>query len=134
MEQSEAQKWAEETIRLFVEEIRKRKIRDTGELEASFKAVITMRGVDLHSAKISYAIQGLFTKLGVGKGQRFDEKKDNAVLNSLAGRKTRKGKNWSSKVWKEQITNLLQQLYHENLNRAKSEIDGSVSPRFEMNF
>lgn len=113
--------FAKETIRLFQESIRKKKIRFKGRLEESFTYEIqNFAGGNVTKIKILYEYYGRFVNLGVGRGQSLDAVKDNSTLNQLAGKKGRRAKRWKDQIWREQRQKFYGHVFLEMRKRTRA--------------
>lgn len=133
MDREYTEAWARETIRLFEEQIRKKRIRQSGKLEGSFKYEIeTFANGDIKKIKILYNYYGKFVNLGVGKGQKYDDVKDNKVLNQLSGKKGRRAKKWKDSVWRKQRQKIYGDAFLEMRKRSRKAL--KLKQKVKMNF
>lgn len=95
------------------------KIGSTGQLKRSFTRHLTYGGEgDLKSIQVSFELYGAFVDMGVGKGQKIEDVKENRNqwAKILGEQSKRKPKKWLSKtVYAEsmKLINLLSEHYQE---------------------
>lgn len=96
-----AEEWLKFAIQNWQAGLKKLRIRNTGDLFNSFKgSVLEQAGGDRLRVEIAYAWYGQMVDMGVGRGTRSGEQKDQATERRLLGKgygKQRKPKRWYSK-------------------------------------
>jgi hypothetical protein len=95
--------WLEFTIKSFVENMRKLRIKDTGALMASFKKQVIAGADGRLQLELSYALYGKFIDMGVGRGMGQGVKKGDDGFDRIRNsrgqlrRHERKARKWYSK-------------------------------------
>ena len=96
-----AEEWLKFTVQNWKDNVQRMRIRHTGELLGSFNSnVVELAGGDRLKIEISYAWYGMMVDMGVGKGTRSGEQKEQAVERRLLGKSRgnrRMAKKWYSK-------------------------------------
>jgi hypothetical protein len=75
--------------------------------------ILAASGGNVERVKLMYAYYGMFVDMGVGRGQKLGDVKDNASVNRLVGMKGRKPKKWVSKSLYAEV-NILADLVMEH--------------------
>ena len=107
-----ADKWARITIKRWRKKIRQLRIGSSHELNKSFiKDVIGAANGDLIKIEFAFNYYGKFVDMGVGKGSKISQVKENRTSRRLEGRmlgNRRRPKKWYSKTFHAESMRLLE--------------------------
>ncbi|QNF34371.1 hypothetical protein HUW51_17180 [Adhaeribacter swui] len=137
-----AEEWLVFAIENWKKELTRLRARDTDELFNSFHGnVIEQAGGERIKVEIAYAWYGQMVDMGVGRGTRSGEQKDQATERKLIGRykgNRRQAKKWYSGKNRNSIgyqTSRLGQLMQEIMVMAATEkVAGSKNQKIVVNF
>jgi hypothetical protein len=112
-----ADAWAFFTIKIWKEKITKLRIGQTGELETSFDNSIfgTAENSDM-VIKFQFLYYGKFVDMGVGRGTRINDIKENKTSRALYGKmlgNRRRPKKWYGKTFYAEVATLKEILARE---------------------
>lgn len=135
-EQAEA--WLEITVERLKGNIKKLKIGDSGELERSIKGFVHQEaGGDVKKVELFYSWYGMFVDMGVGKGTKQGQQRDNATERKLLGTKrgkSRQPKPWSNKTISAEVKTLSELTGQLYLSQAVEAVYGTTDKKLVMNF
>lgn len=101
--------WAEVTIKEFRKRIKNKRIGSSGRLAREFaKHVESSAGGDVQKIKMSFMFYGMFVDMGVGKGTKINDVKENAIQRRLTGSRgiKRRPKKWYSETMETEVFQL----------------------------
>jgi hypothetical protein len=136
-----AEEWLKYSVQNWQTNIKKLRIKSTGELYSSFKSqVIDQAGGENIKITIAYAWYGQMVDMGVGNGTRFGEQKENADSRRLIGKvrgNARKPKKW----WSNKRDALGYQTFKLSLlmagwkaSESVEKITGSINQQFVIKY
>lgn len=129
------EKFAQYTIERWQEQMKKVKIRGTGELYRSFAHHVYLdANGDLQKVVYVFHFYGWYVDAGVGKGYNRDNGGNLDFLSDWKQGKHRKPKHWYNKIWYGQFRKLLHMLTEELGEKAIEEMMVFENKDFNLNF
>lgn len=117
-----ADAWAKITVKVWREKIVKLKIIDRSQLWQSFlHNVVGQAGGDVTRIEFAFLYYGKFVDMGVGKGVKIGDVKENATSRRLEGKmlgNRRKPKKWYSKTFAAEVKRLAEIMEYEYSHKA----------------
>jgi len=136
-----AEEWLQYAVQNWRANIVQMRVKDTSYLYNSFKTqVIDQAGGDRVKITIAYAWYGQMVDMGVGRGTRTGERKENAESRRLIGRvrgNARRPKKWFSKSRDSigyQAFRLSVLMGEWKANESVEKIKGSIDHNFVINY
>lgn len=135
-----AEEWMGFVFQNWQRQLKKLRIKSTGDLDKSFQGeVIAAANGDLLKVQLAYAWYGQMVDMGVGRGSKLGDQKENATSRRLIGRvkgNQRKPKQWYSKGRDSighQVNQLGNLLGEQAAIQGVEKIAGSIQERLVIN-
>jgi hypothetical protein len=127
--------WVKYLFQKFQENIVQQRIK-RHELVNSFKSLVqTEADGDLNKIRIAYKMSGMFSDMGVGRGTKSGEQKDNALSRKLLGKQTgnrRRAKRWYNKTMYGQVLILSSMMAEKYGNRGIALVNDNLPTEINL--
>ncbi|QHL87399.1 hypothetical protein GU926_08110 [Nibribacter ruber] len=135
-----SQEWLALVIQNWRQQLKKLRIKSTGDLDQSFAGeVMAHSNGDVEKIKIAYAWYGAMVDMGVGRGSKLGDQKENATSRRILGKargNRRAPKRWYSKG-RDSIGHQVNQLSHLLADKAAIQgvenVAGSIQKKLVIN-